>query len=745
MNNIMEEKPRQQEQTEPSDDVQNTELEAENNYLKGLNYHQLEAVTNTEGPLLVLAGAGTGKTKALTTRVAHILATGLATPPGILAVTFTNKASREMNERINSITPASGMWLGTFHSLAARILRRHADVFELSSNFTIIDKDDQLRVIKTLLKEKNIDHKSHPPKLISSIISHWKDMSLTPEKVSNSDIKTSSHHIARQIYPEYMEKLRNSDAVDFGDLLLYNNELFQKHPDILEHYQNNFKYILVDEYQDTNAAQYLWVRMLGQYHKNICCVGDDDQSIYSWRGAEVTNILKFEKDFPDAHIVKLEQNYRSTGEVLTAAAGLIRNNRSRHDKTLWTENNSGEKVQVVSCFNDKEEARFITSEIENIIHKNEFPKENIAILVRAGFQTRAFEEAFIANSLPYKIIGGLKFYERMEIRDALAYLRVTINPNDNLALERIINVPKRAIGNATLQKIKDYAKENDKSVFSAMEEMSQGGLFKGKIQSTISELVSNFKRWKQFFELHKPGEAAKKIMQESGYIEAIKQDKSDVSRSRVENLHEMFSAISDFSSIEEFLEHTSLVVDNPDGVETSSVNLMTLHAAKGLEFDCVFLPGWEEGVFPHQKALSEEGEKGLEEERRIAYVGITRARKKVYISRAENRRVYNEFMSAAASRFLGEIPDIIKENRSSARGLNYMGTSHNFSMNIPEGSGTSAKEKMPRSPTSPGSKVSHNKFGSGIIISKHGDNLEIAFEKNGIKKIKEEYITPINS
>jgi DNA helicase-2/ATP-dependent DNA helicase PcrA len=718
-------------------------FEGENNYLKGLNYQQLEAVTNTEGPLLVLAGAGTGKTKALTTRIAHILASGLAAPPHILAVTFTNKAAREMNDRVNSITPASGIWLGTFHSLAARILRRHSEIFDLSSNFTIIDKDDQLRVIKNLLKEKNIDTKAHPPKYVASIISQWKDMSLIPEKVSNSDISSQTHHIARQVYPAYMEKLRNSDAVDFGDLLLYNNELFLKHSDILSHYQENFKYILVDEYQDTNAAQYLWIRMLGSLNKNICCVGDDDQSIYSWRGAEVTNILKFEKDFPEAKIIKLEQNYRSTGEVLTAASGLIKNNRTRHDKTLWTENNNGNKLQVISCFNDKEEARFITSEIESLLHNKEFDRENIAVLVRAGFQTRAFEEAFIANSLSYRIIGGLKFYERMEIRDALAYLRVTVNPKDNLALERIINVPKRSIGNATLQKIKDYAAARQISVFEAMEQMSSHGGFKGKTQTTIASLVESFRRWKNFFELHKPGEAAKKIMHESGYIDSLKQEKSEAARTRQENLREMFSAIGDFSSIEEFLEHTSLVVDNPEGVESSSVNLMTLHAAKGLEFGCVFLPGWEEGVFPHQKALSEEGEKGLEEERRIAYVGITRAREKVYISHAENRKIYNEFMSANASRFLGEIPDAVKQTKASARGLNYMGTNHNFSMNIPKSA--EGRDKLTRSPTSPGAKVSHNKFGSGIIISKHGDNLEVAFEKEGVKKIKEDYVTPINT
>jgi len=709
-----------------------------------LNSPQAEAVQCTEGPLLILAGAGTGKTKVLTSRIAHIIEQRLAYPSNILAVTFTNKASKEMQERVNNITQADGLNIGTFHSIAARMLRSHINLLnlDLSSSFTIINQDDQVKLIKNIQLQHNIDVKQYAPKMVHAIISRWKDQGIIPEKLSDTDFVSPAHKIAKSVYTEYQRQMHASNAVDFGDLLLYCNQLLINNPDILEHYQNKFKYILIDEYQDTNAVQYIWARMLASKHKNICCVGDDDQSIYSWRGAEVKNILRFEKDFPNAKVIKLEQNYRSTPYILKAASSVIAHNKNRHSKKLWTNQEPGKKIKIISCWNDKEEARFISTETEKSINSGFYKARQIAILVRAGFQTRAFEEVFISNALPYQIIGGLRFYERMEVRDLLAYIRLSMNNNDNLALERIINVPKRSIGNVTLKKIKDFAGKQEVSVFTALTQMLKDNIFTGRTKDSLQHFVNLIILAGQKYENESAFDVTKFILEESKYLEILKAEQTEESRARIENINEMLKAIDEFDNIVEFVEHSSLVMDN-ETLESDfggTVKIMTLHAAKGLEFDLVFLPGWEENVFPHQKALSEEGEKGLEEERRIAYVGITRAKKELYITYAENRRVFAEILNSIPSRFLMEIPDELCEKHSSTNRLNYMGSRHNFSM---QPNKTKTPILIDTSGKKPGNKVYHQKFGSGIIVRKNGDSLEIAFEKLGLKTIKEDYVDEV--
>jgi len=709
-----------------------------------LNSPQAEAVQCTEGPLLILAGAGTGKTKVLTSRIAHIIEQRLAYPSNILAVTFTNKASKEMQERVNNITQADGLNIGTFHSIAARMLRSHINLLnlDLSSSFTIINQDDQVKLIKNIQLQHNIDVKQYAPKMVHAIISRWKDQGIIPEKLSDTDFVSPAHKIAKSVYTEYQRQMHASNAVDFGDLLLYCNQLLINNPDILEHYQNKFKYILIDEYQDTNAVQYIWARMLASKHKNICCVGDDDQSIYSWRGAEVKNILRFEKDFPNAKVIKLEQNYRSTPYILKAASSVIAHNKNRHSKKLWTNQEPGKKIKIISCWNDKEEARFISTETEKSINSGFYKARQIAILVRAGFQTRAFEEVFISNALPYQIIGGLRFYERMEVRDLLAYIRLSMNNNDNLALERIINVPKRSIGNVTLKKIKDFSGKQEVSVFTALTQMLKDNIFTGRTKDSLQHFVNLIILAGQKYENESAFDVTKFILEESKYLEILKAEQTEESRARIENINEMLKAIDEFDNIVEFVEHSSLVMDN-ETLESDfggTVKIMTLHAAKGLEFDLVFLPGWEENVFPHQKALSEEGEKGLEEERRIAYVGITRAKKELYITYAENRRVFAEILNSIPSRFLMEIPDELCEKHSSTNRLNYMGSRHNFSM---QPNKTKTPILIDTSGKKPGNKVYHQKFGSGIIVRKNGDSLEIAFEKLGLKTIKEDYVDEV--
>ena len=708
---------------------------------EGLNEPQLLATRHTKGPILILAGAGTGKTKVLTHRIAHIIEQNLAHPYEILAVTFTNKAAKEMQDRITNIIHADGLNIGTFHSIAAKILRAHITFLgkDLTSNFTIINQDDQIRLVKNIALELNIDVKQYSAKMIHIIISKWKDQGLIPDKISESDFIAPAYKLAKLVYFEYQKQMHASNAVDFGDLLLYCNQLLINNADILEHYQNKFKYILVDEYQDTNAVQYVWVRMLASKHKNICCVGDDDQSIYSWRGAEVKNILRFEQDFPSAVVVKLEQNYRSTPYILSAASQIISHNKHRHSKKLWTDQKDGEKIKIISCWNDKEEARFITTEITKFINNSKYTTNQIAILVRAGFQTRSFEEAFISNALPYQIIGGLRFYERMEIRDLLAYIRLSINHNDTLALERIINVPRRSIGNVTLKKIKDFASEHEISVFAALKQMNEQNILKGKTRKSLEEFTDLITICGQKYQHESAFEVTKFILEKSGYLAVLKEEKTDESRARIENINEMLRAIDEFNNVTEFVEHSSLVMDN-ESLESEfggTVKIMTLHAAKGLEFDLVFLPGWEENIFPHQKAIAEEGDKGLEEERRIAYVGITRAKKELYITHSESRRIFAEFVKSIPSRFLSEIPSQLCTFTSSANKLNYLGSRHNFSMQ-PSGQKPNNIDTTPAK--KPGSRIRHSKFGTGIIVRRTGDSLEIAFEKIGLKTIKEDYV-----
>ncbi|AFC71244.1 DNA helicase PcrA [Rickettsia australis] len=643
-------------------------------FIHTLNPQQQKAVLHTEGPLLLLAGAGTGKTKVLTSRIANIIHQNLASPQNILAVTFTNKAAIEMAERVNSLINCYGLNIGTFHSMAARILRDQIEHLNLGLNnrFTIISHDDQLKLVKDIVKLQDIDTKKYAPKLIHIIISRWKDQGLLPSKLSASDINLPLQRVAKLVYEEYQKNLLISNVLDFGDLLLYNNELFIKNPAILRYYQEKYRYILIDEYQDTNVVQYLWARMLASLYKNICCVGDDDQSIYGWRGAEVGNILRFEKDFAGATIIKLEQNYRSTLPILAAASNVINNNKNRHGKTLWTDKESGEKIKIISCWSDKEEARYIAGEIDKLVREDRYNAGNIAILVRAGFQTRNFEEAFINSAMPYKIIGGLRFYERMEIRDVLAYIRISLNQNDNLALERIINVPKRAIGAASLNKIRIYALERNIANFAAIKEMLEMGEIKAKSYETLKDLVTKIDNWHERFSIDAPINVVKVILNDSGYLEMLQEEKTEEAFGRIENINEMLRAIAEFNDAHDFIEHASLVMEN-EVLETNyggSVTIMTLHAAKGLEFDVVFLPGWEEGVFPSQRSLDEDGEKGLEEERRIAYVGITRAKKDLYITHAESRKIFYEIVRSYPSRFITEIPDEITIRTSSMKKYN---------------------------------------------------------------------------
>lgn len=622
-----------------------------------LNAKQQEAVNCMDGPLLILAGAGTGKTLVLISRIVNILRCDKAYPSEMLAVTFTNKAANEMQERISQLIPLQLKWLGTFHSIAAKILRLNADKANLSSSFSIIDMDDQFRVIKSIMHEMDIDSKQFNPKLVSNIIQRWKDMGLNPEDVSRSDLKTDYDHKSYKIYYAYRDKLSSNDSVDFGDLLLMNLNLFRRHPEVLEHYQNTFKYILVDEYQDTNTSQYIWLRMLAQKQKNICCVGDDDQSIYGWRGAEVGNILKFEDDFPGAAVIKLEQNYRSTQHILKAAASLIANNGMRHDKTLWTETKSHEKIIVKSFFNDKEEANFIAKEVF-YRYQNSLHRTKIAVLVRALFQTRIIEESLMRYGVSYKVVGSLKFYERQEIKDIVAYIKLAIKFNDDLPFERIINKPARGIGKTTVDKIRERAIENKISMLSATEMMlSDSKAFSKNAITNIEDFVNKIKKWHEGFATKHHVDVVKEIIEDSGYENFIKQEESIEARGRLENIRELVKALGDFNSIFDFLDHITLVTDNDDTEKKKEIiTIMSLHAAKGLEFDSVFLPGWEEGLFPHSKSLEESGEKGLEEERRLAYVGITRAKQKLYISHAITRRVYNQWVDSSPSRFLKEIP-----------------------------------------------------------------------------------------
>jgi DNA helicase II / ATP-dependent DNA helicase PcrA len=681
-------------------------------YLAGLNPEQRQAVEALDGPVLVLAGAGTGKTRVLTVRIAHILATGRARPGEILAVTFTNKAAREMKHRVGDIVGGvvEGMpWLGTFHSIGVKIMRRHVELVGLKPNFTILDVDDQIRLLKQLLQAENIDEKRWPARVLAMLIDGWKNRGLTPEQVPNGEAAVFANGKGLKLYKAFQERLKILNAADFGDLLLENIRLFREHPDVLRQYQGRFKFILVDEYQDTNVAQYLWLRLLAQKtaapraggeaersesegalplaeitdrppqadplpahgereQKNICCVGDDDQSIYGWRGAEVDNILRFEHDFPGATVIRLERNYRSTGHILAAASHIIAHNEGRLGKTLRTDDVLGEKVTVSGSWDSEEEARSIGEEIEQL-QRGGHALNEIAILVRASFQMREFEDRFVTLGLPYRVIGGPRFYERAEIRDALAYLRVVNSPADDLAFERIVNVPKRGLGDATVQLLHDHARKRRVPLTEAARAMVETDELKPKPRGSLRTVLESFDRWRKQRDALPHNELAEIILDESGYTEMWQKDRSADAAGRLENLKELVRSMEEFENLQGFLEHISLVMDNDKGAEVDAVNVMTLHSAKGLEFNTVFLPGWEEGLFPHQRTLDDQGRAGLEEERRLAHVGLTRARRRAKIYFATNRRMHGLWQTNIPSRFLDELPEAHVEVTESQGGF----------------------------------------------------------------------------
>ncbi len=849
-------------------------------YLDDLNPAQRDAVEALDGPVLMLAGAGTGKTKALTSRIVHLLQTGRAQPNEILSVTFTNKAAREMKERVGRLLGASveGMrWMGTFHSICVKLLRRHAELVGLKSNFTILDTDDQLRLLKQLIQAAGIDDKRWPARALAAVLDNWKNRAWTPETVPGAESGAYNGR-AIEFYKQYQTRLRELNAVDFGDLLLHMVTIFQKHDDILAQYQRWFRYILVDEYQDTNVAQYLWLRLLAGGHKNICCVGDDDQSIYGWRGAEVGNILRFEKDFPGAKIVRLEQNYRSTPHILNAASAVIAGNSNRLGKELWTVVEHGEKVRLIGHWDGEEEARWIGEKIDelssgrapeaskrvnprslgfqqelerlikagiepesedkyltsvfssgavhtdlkvqnavrsmlagkpeaqNMLHSvlaspvDRFALDEVAILVRASHQMRAFEDRFLTIGLPYRVIGGPRFYERLEIRDAMAYFRIVISPADDLAFERIMNTPKRGLGDKASQTIQQIARAHGVPLLQGAALAVEQGAIKGKGAKGLAQLVQDIARWGRMTrsvvlpdsddvldDLNEPLQAppevshvelAQIILDESGYTAMWQNDKTPEAPGRLENLKELVKALEGFENLQGFLEHVSLVMDNDRGEGGPQVTIMTLHGAKGLEFPAVFLPGWEDGLFPSQRSMDESGEKGLEEERRLAYVGITRAEELCTISFAGNRRVFGQWQSSMPSRFIDELSREDVEvltppglygggGGSGARRGDGYGVSSGVADRAAEADvynspgwrrlqarssewGTTAPNTKPRPTTidstvvsshKVGDRVFHQKFGYGAVIAIDADKLEIAFEKAGTKKIVAKFVS----
>jgi DNA helicase-2/ATP-dependent DNA helicase PcrA len=752
-------------------------------YLEGLNPAQREAVECLNGPVLMLAGAGTGKTKALTARIVHLLNTGSARTNEILAVTFTNKAAREMKERVGAMLgqPAEGMpWLGTFHSVCVKLLRRHAELVGLKSNFTILDTDDQVRLLKQLIRAEDIDDKRWPARMLAGIIDDWKNRALTPEALPASEAGAYNFR-GPALYAQYQTRLRELNAVDFGDLLLHVVTIFQTHPDILSQYQRWFRYIMVDEYQDTNIAQYLWLRLLAGGHKNICCVGDDDQSIYGWRGAEVGNILRFDKDFPGAKVVRLEQNYRSTEHILAAASGVISGNADRLGKELWTASKGGEKVRLIGHWDGEEEARWIGEEIEATQRgtRGQAPIDlnNMAILVRASHQMRAFEDRFLTIGLPYRVIGGPRFYERLEIRDAMGYFRMVTSADDDLAFERIVNTPKRGLGDKARQVIQAVARENGVSLVEGARLAVEAGAIKGKGGASLRRLVEDLRRWGRMVEdpdiSHM--ELAEIVLDESGYTGMWQADKTPEAPGRLENLKELVKALENFENLQGFLEHVSLVMDNDKQDSDQKVSIMTLHAAKGLEFPAVFLPGWEDGLFPSQRSMDESGLKGLEEERRLAYVGITRAETLCTISFAGNRRVFGQWQSQLPSRFVDELPEehvevltppglygggygaaassteplqsTIDAKVAQADGYNSPGWKR---MQARAGQRGISQPKEARSPViditavssfTLGERVFNQKFGYGVIAGIDGDKLEIDFDKAGLKKVVARFVS----
>ncbi|AMX93548.1 ATP-dependent DNA helicase [Mesorhizobium sp. M7A.F.Ca.US.014.04.1.1] len=672
-------------------------------YLKGLNPEQRLAVETTEGPVLVLAGAGTGKTRVLTTRIAHILATGKAFPSQILAVTFTNKAAREMKIRIGVLIGegnVEGMpWLGTFHSIGVKLLRRHAELAGLRSDFTILDTDDVVRLIKQLIQAEGLDDKRWPAKQFAQMIDGWKNKGQGPADIAEGDARAFANGKGRELYKAYQERLKTLNACDFGDLLCHPIRIFRANPDVLKEYHKRFKYILVDEYQDTNTAQYMWLRLLAQRPQgkpisplegeigrssaetratvNICCVGDDDQSIYGWRGAEVDNILRFDKDFPGATIIRLERNYRSTAHILGAASHLIAHNEGRFGKTLFTDRNDPEdgKVNVHAAWDSEEEARAIGETIE-AYQRQKHNLNDMAILVRASFQMRAFEDRFITLGLNYRVIGGPRFYERLEIRDAMAFFRVVAQGADDLAFERIVNVPKRGLGEATIRQIHDTARALRIPMLEAAAKLAESDELKPKPRAALREVAANFERWQKALETTPHTELAETILEESGYTDMWKNDRSVEAPGRLENLKELIRSMEEYESLRSFLEHVALVMDAEQNAGLDAVSIMTLHSAKGLEFETVFLPGWEEGLFPHQRALDEGGRSGLEEERRLAYVGLTRAKKNLHIWFVSNRQIHGLWQSTIPSRFLEELPNAHVEVAESGNSYGGYGNSY---------------------------------------------------------------------
>ncbi|MET4896044.1 UvrD-helicase domain-containing protein [Sphingomonadaceae bacterium jetA1] len=747
-------------------------------YLRTLNDAQREAVLTTDGPVLVLAGAGTGKTAALTARLAHLLYTRKAWPSEILSVTFTNKAAREMRERVGRLVgdAVEGMpWLGTFHAIGAKMLRRHAELVGLQSNFSILDTDDQLRLLKQLIVTADIDEKRFPARALGGLIDEWKNKGLVPADIDAGESERYANGRGGELYQLYQDRLRSVNACDFGDLLLHVLTILKTNREVLEQYQQRFRYIMVDEYQDTNSVQYLWLRLLAQARKNIACVGDDDQSIYSWRGAQVENILRFERDFPGAKVIRLEQNYRSTPHILGAASGVIAHNGGRLGKTLWTELDVGEKVQVLGVWDGPEEARRVGEEIEAARRAGR-SYDDIAILVRAQHQTREFEDRFIAIGLPYRIVGGFRFYERAEIRDALAYLRVVNQPSDDLAFERIVNVPKRGLGDKALAKIHQLARAEGLPLTLAAARILDTDELTPQARRSLGNLIGDIARWRDMARDLPHAELARQMLDESGYTAMYQNEKSAESAGRLENLSELVRAMEDYESLGAFLEHVSLVMDRDGDRREPEVTIMTIHAAKGLEFDTVFLAGWEEGLFPSQRAIDEGGTRSLEEERRLAYVAITRARRKAVILHAANRRIYGQWTSSLPSRFVGELPAEHIESESSMTGgeslwrANWSEHADPFA-NVGRGTGRGpgwqraastqagqiarpARVVESRAPSvglgqkgrddlSVGGRVFHQKFGYGAIAAIEGNKLEIDFEQAGRKRVMDSFVTKI--
>ncbi len=771
-------------------------IRPESEYLDDLNPEQRAAAKQVKGPVLILAGAGTGKTKTLMARVAHLILSGAARPNEVLAVTFTNKAAKDMERRMAELPYGVREpipWMGTFHSICAQLLRRHAELVDLKSNFTILDMDDQLRLLKQLLKVNNIDEKRWPPRMLAGIIDDWKNRALTPDKVPAADAGAYNNK-GVELYAQYQTRLRELNAVDFGDLLLHMITIFQTHEDLQKQYQRWFKYIVVDEYQDTNVAQYLWLRLLTGEDKNICVVGDDDQSIYGWRGAEVDNILRFEKDFPGTHVVRLEQNYRSTPHILAAASNVIRGNESRLGKELWTDREEGEKVRLIGHWDGEEEARWIGEEIDAMQGGTRGVRpmnlDEIAILVRASHQMRAFEDRFLTIGLPYRVIGGPRFYERMEIRDAMAYFRLVVSPEDDLAFERIVNTPKRGLGDKAQQTIQVVARENGVSLVEGARIVVEKKLIGARGVKALRELIDGLARWNAMtrgprIEVdddtviddgvspirygapeHTHIELAQIVLDESGYTAHWQNEKSPEAPGRLENLKELVNQLDNFENLQGFLEHVSLVMDNEQDSDGAKVSIMTLHAAKGLEFPAVFLPGWEDGLFPSQRSMDESGLKGLEEERRLAYVGITRAEEVCTISFAANRRVFGQWQNAMPSRFIDELPEdhvevltppglygggqttaSIETRAAEANVYNSPGWKRmqarqgQYGMSQPKESRNTVIDATAVASFTLGERVFHQKFGYGAVTGIEGDKVEVDFDKAGTKKVVSRFLT----